>query len=98
MSLFKSETLGEKLEREKASKEKLKQARIRKETEEAIAKAGGLGNYVSSDNHSKVLIEQNECIIQLLATLCTGQNTISATTSVAIMNFYRERISKIESQ
>ena len=98
MSLFKSESLGEKLDKEKASKEKLRQARIKRETDEAILEAGGIANYVSSENHSKVLIEQNECIIQLLGVLCAGQNNISGTSAVAVMSMYRERLSKIENQ
>ena len=96
MSLFKSQTLGDKLDKEKASKERLQQARITRETEEAISKAGGLGNYISSENHSKVLIEQNECIIQLLSIICAGQNNISGTAAVAAMSIYRERLSKIK--
>lgn len=98
MSLFKSESLGDKLDKEKASKERLRQARIKRETDEAILQAGGIANYVSSENHSKVLIEQNECIIQLLGVLCSGQNNISGTSAVAVMSMYRERLSKIENE
>lgn len=98
MNLFKPESLGDKLDKEKASKERLRQARITRETEDAIKEAGGIGNYVSSENHSKVLIEQNECIIQLLSIMCTGQNNISGTAAVAVMSQYRERLSKIENQ
>ena len=98
MSLFKSETLGEQLDREakeKASlKAKLKAERLAKEKGGI---AWGVGE-VNPENQTQILIEQNECIIQLLGVLCSGQNTVSGVASVAVMDMYRKRLNEIENQ
>ena len=88
MSLFKSETLGEKLDREAKEKAKLR-SKIKQE------KIGwGVGD-IKPENQTQVLIEQNECIIQLLSILCTGQNNISGTASVAVRDMYQQRLDKL---
>ena len=96
MSLFKSETLGEKLDREAKEKEK-----IRRQVKLDKAKKEGDGFFwriddVSLENHSRVLIEQNECIIQLLSVLCSGQNAISGTAAIAVMNLYHKRLDSLK--
>lgn len=98
MKFFKAETVGEKLDREAKEKEQAKKQaqaeRLKKQNSDKGLHWGV--NDIKPENYSEVLIQQNECIIQLLGVLCSGQNNISGTAAVAVMSMYKERLNKIE--
>lgn len=75
---------------EKRAKEKVK------EMQTAIQREGGLGNYVSPEDYQKVIIEQNQCMINLLTTLCSGQNAISGSGATIFVQMYYDTLSRIK--
>lgn len=96
MKIFKSETLGEQLDREAKEREELKK-KFKREKEQN--EKGGLVWNVANSNYkdqNRIIIEQNECIIQLLTILCSGQNKISGTAAVIAINMYKDRLKEIE--
>ena len=86
---FKSKPTKEELEKEKL-KDKLLKGQIVAKIHEK-----GISNLVQTENQTKVLIAQNQHMIELLKIMCTGQNPISASFATKAQNNYYKELTKL---
>lgn len=86
---FKSKPTKEELEKEKL-KDKLLTGKIKAKIHEK-----GISNLVQAENQTKVLIAQNQHMIELLQIICTAQNTLSGGFAINAQNNYYKELTKL---